>query len=185
MPNFENRSILNNKPPLSDGVGIAILLLSLAFSGLHREFTMNRRLCAPAFLAVSLGLALGSTWARADDKKMPSAIPQDTKAPAPVLNPAPQAIQPQFDSPISLDQPPPLPRTLAPGSGPPLAKPAGAGFSHCPKCWSDASTVGSGNLKTDCWFVFSSSRAFFGEPCLPPPPGVDGKHHWFKFHDHH
>ncbi len=39
-------------------------------------------------------------------------------------------------------------------------------------CWASPNTLGAGNLKTECLFVFGSSRAFFGEPCLngPPPP---------------
>jgi hypothetical protein len=149
---------------------------------------MPRRLSAPALLALFLGLGLTTTWARGDDKKTSPANPPVAKPPAsaPVLTPVPAPIGPEIAPTIAYDNMfPPLPPTLAPGSVPPPTHPAGAGFSHCPKCWADASTIGSGNLKTDCWFVFSSSRAFFGEPCLPPPPGVDGKHHWFRSHDRH
>jgi hypothetical protein len=149
---------------------------------------MRGRLSTPALLALTLGLGLGTNWARAQDKKTPPTTPPAVKPPAtaPVLTPVPQTLEPEFEASTSFDHMFPLPPTLAPGSGPPLTHPTGAGFSHCPKCWADASTIGSGNCKTDCWFAFSSSRAFFGEPCLPPPPGAEHRHHhWFKSTERH
>lgn len=39
-------------------------------------------------------------------------------------------------------------------------------------CWSSPNSMGTGNFHTECNFLWGSSRAFFGEPCLngPPPP---------------
>lgn len=54
----------------------------------------------------------------------------------------------------------------------------------CPRCWAENDTIGSGNCKTDCWFLFSSSRSFFNEGCVPPPEGEGRKHHFFNWlHD--
>lgn len=39
-------------------------------------------------------------------------------------------------------------------------------------CWASPNGMGTGNFKTECIFLWGSSRAFYGEPCLngPPPP---------------
>ena len=39
-------------------------------------------------------------------------------------------------------------------------------------CWASHNGSGSGSLLSETVFIFGSSRAFYGEPCLkaPPPP---------------
>jgi hypothetical protein len=41
-------------------------------------------------------------------------------------------------------------------------------------CFATHNSVGCGSLKAECVYMFGSCRAFYGEPCLPPPPGVHG-----------
>jgi hypothetical protein len=41
-------------------------------------------------------------------------------------------------------------------------------------CFATHNSVGCGSLKAECVYIFGSCRAFYGEPCLPPPPGVHG-----------
>jgi hypothetical protein len=42
---------------------------------------------------------------------------------------------------------------------------------HGLHCTSDISGLGCGSWKADCKFVFGSCRDFFGEECIPQPPG--------------
>jgi hypothetical protein len=42
-------------------------------------------------------------------------------------------------------------------------------------CYADHNTLGCGNLKSECQFLFGSCRSFYGEPCLPPPPKPNGQ----------
>jgi hypothetical protein len=43
-------------------------------------------------------------------------------------------------------------------------------------CWSHHNALLCGSWQSECTFIFGSCREFFGEPCLPPPPGYQHGH---------
>jgi hypothetical protein len=121
--------------------------------------------------------------ARADDPKAPPTVTPVT----PTITPVPALqLTPLVDAPVTYEHL--FPDAGAPGPAlVPAPRHVPGGYNLCgPRCWSDPSTIGAGNLKTELFFGFSSSRAFFGEPCLPPPPGVAAeRHHHLRFRDRH
>ena len=45
-----------------------------------------------------------------------------------------------------------------------------AARAHGYGCYATHNTVGCSSLRAELTFMFGSCRAFFGEPCVPPPP---------------
>ncbi|MFL5241894.1 MAG: hypothetical protein ACJ8FY_07280 [Gemmataceae bacterium] len=135
-----------------------------------------------AFLASIISLGAGVAVTRADDIKAPPTVTPAMPAITPV--PAPQLTPPLVDAPVTYEHLFREAGALGPAIGP---RKVPGGYNLCgPRCWSDPSTIGAGNLRTELFFGFSSSRAFFGEPCLPPPPGVDAeRHHHLRFRGRH
>jgi hypothetical protein len=157
-----------------NSIRVSIAVLEALVEGNH----VGHRRNVNAFLASLATIWFSMAMAWAEDTKAPAA-----GVPAPVVQPA----GPVVDAPVSFEHMFPGPGVPGPVMGPTAALHIPGGYNHCgPRCWSDPSTIGAGNLKTECFFVFSSSRAFFGEPCLPPPPGVESaSRHHFRFRDRH
>jgi len=160
--------------PIENSIRVSIAVLELLVEGIHVEHRRN----VNAFLASFVSLGFSMAMVRAEDTKAPAA-----GVPAPAL----QRAGPVVDAPVSFEHMFPEPGVPGPAMGPTAARHIPGGYNLCgPRCWSDPSTIGAGNLKTECFFVFSSSQAFFGEPCLPPPPGVESaSRHHFRFRDRH